>query len=89
MIITRFLLVTRMGMKRGIDMDKVIVARSKIVGVAEEIRKKTNIKRTMTLDEMKVNIREKLGNSSCGSLITVLSGYGTPTELLCGLIEIQ
>lgn len=69
-------------------MDKVIVTRSKIVDIADSIRKKGNIKRTMTLEEMARNIQYRLGNSYGGGIERLMYGFGTPTEL-CGKIEIQ
>lgn len=54
-----------MEIQRGTDMDRVIVTKSKLNGIADAIRDKAKIVEDMTLDEMKENIENlKLGTVS-------------------------
>ena len=67
--------------------EKVIVTKSKIIDIADEIRRRSDIKNQMTLSAMKNSIEFKVAALYCGAPIRFLVGVTTPITYL-GKIEI-
>lgn len=70
-------------------MDKVVVSREKLTGIADEIRRKTGDSSPLTLDQMKLSIKEKIGDSYTGLATWIFYGYGEPKEFNGGIITAQ
>lgn len=70
-------------------MDKVVVSREKLTGIADEIRRKTGDGSLLTLDQMRLAIKEKIGDSCAGLATWMFYGYGEPKEFNGGIITTQ